>query len=47
MDCYGLAHQLGKSVEEIKQMKIEDFTMWRAYFDLIRPKEEKNAQNNS
>lgn len=43
MDCYGLAHQLGKSVEEIKAMPKEQFTMWRAYFDLIRPREEENA----
>ncbi len=43
MDCYGLAHELGKSIEEIKAMTVEDITMWRAYFDLIKPKEEKNA----
>lgn len=43
MDCYGLAYQLGKSVEEIKTMTIEDLTMWRAFFALT--KEKQDAQN--
>ena len=43
MDCYALAHQLGKPIKEIKAMTTEDFTMWRAYFDLINPKEKDNA----
>jgi hypothetical protein len=43
MNSYALAHQLGKPLEEIKAMKMEEFTMWQAYFCLITAKEKDNG----
>jgi len=41
MDCFFLAHHLGRPLREIRAMTIEELTMWRAYFILTAPKKEE------